>query len=719
METLNFYADIESFKLKGSKKYNLKEIVKILNIDNTRIHLSRDLFKEVLGLYLKGNKNLNSNIEHNLKGFEKTVKKYKDIDSWENANSIDKILSSRKNYTNLVYYTIMVLCGRIKADKVTLNLNLKIPEIMNENEIEKITVASNVLNYNCIPIISGFRKLMLYFAIDLSNITENMLYEFSEWASSSARISQMFYVLKYIGNITPSAEFINKGQRNKLKFEESIKIRSKNLLNVYEDFIEFINKTEYKVTAHSKILETKRFMEWLEINYPEIKEINELRFYNIEDYAKYLKRFKTRKGNKLSTETVNTRLSKLKNGFFKYLSINKVLNDSLESDIFTNDGPYSDLYFDAILSNPKPISIKDRLNIEKAILMNYDDIDELYMDIIRSCYFTGARPSEILSLKFECNKGTIEVPSLHIHRAKKFKERYIPMISDMENIVKKWKGINRVSLPVYMKYDGKTVKRLFHRAGRVCTIQPVEDYFNEIMIRNNIKLADNKSKYSLYVLRRIRISTWLESGLTEDEVAYLVGHDCIDSHNNYIISKELRMKNANKVYKYFYKDLFETINSGEKYIYKKEEVLEDDDIQKLKQVLRDIESKTLNGVVNESIIKEFPEMIMPIPCGECMAKAYDDAFECEFMKLPCLECDSLLPEEIGLDFFDNYLKRLFKSREDKKKRNLDGLVLKINHQLEKIKQFYISKLSVKIEEVDEKFNYIEGQVCKKRGRLKK
>ncbi|MBK1811655.1 site-specific integrase [Clostridium sp. YIM B02505] len=719
MESQSLYTNTSISKLEYSSKYNLKQIIKILNIDNINSHLSRDLFKNVLELYLIGNKNISANIEWNLKGFDKTIEQFNDIYSWENAKSSNKIISSKKKYTNMIYYVIMVLAKRIKADKVVLNINLKIPEILHNNEIQRILSASSLLGYEPKALVSGFRKLMLYYCVDLDYITEDILYEFAEWASKSALISNMFYVLKYLGNIEKNAEFINKGQRNKVKYVDSILIKNNLSLNIYNDFMAYIYKIEYKETAHSKILEAKKFIEWFDSNYTDAGGLNELKFCHIEDYADYTKSLMTKGNNKLSTETVNTRLSKLRNGLFKYLSSKELINNELECDIFASNGLYSELYFDSIFSKPTPIPMEDRVKIEKAILANYEDIDDIYIDIIRICFYTGARPTEVICLMHECDKGTTEIPSLHIHRAKKFKERYIPMISNVQSIVKKWKIINKSSLPVYMQYDGKTVKRLFYKRGRVSTIQTIEDYFNEIMIRNGIISTDNKSKYSLYTLRRIRISTWLESGLTEDEVAYLVGHQSIDSHNNYIISKELRMKNADNIYNHFYKDLFETINAGDQYVLKKEDDIKEDDLDKLKQILSDIENKTLNGVVKEAIIKEFPEMIMPMPCGDCMAKAFDDSFECEFMRLPCLDCDDLDFKNIGLDFFDNYLERLFKSRQDKMKRGLDGLVLKTNNQLERIKEFYINRIGVNIEEIDAKFDYIKNKVCKKRGRPKK
>lgn len=714
MEALKKYSDIKNDSL------SLKQIVKILNITSKKEHLNENQFLNVIKLYNANKKYIDKSIEHYINGFKETIRKYPSVDDWNKCNAAEKILVETKSHSNVLYYYTMVIAKRIKVDIDILNSYLKIPRVLSDADEKKISDTLEVLKLGPVTqkILSSFKKLVIFSGKEINKISKEDFDSFSNNTSTDIN-KKIFFILKYWKNISDDAIFLDRGKSKRKYTIDNVNNKNKYMVDIYEKFKEYTFKTEVKATAWKKAIVAKRFIEWIGKVYPEIETFNELSFIHIQEYSNNLKESTSKMNNQYSSETINSELSRLKQGIIKYLFIEDKINEGLKQSVFGSE-KYSDLFFDKVDSLPVPVSIKDRIAIENAIMKeDINNTDELYLDIIKLCYFLGLRPTEALCLKIDCDKGLKEVPSLHVHKAKGFKERYIPLIEEALIIVKKWQKINSDSLPVYIEYDGQTSKRLFQRFGWVVALNTIDKYFNNLMIKNNIVTTDKKSKYPLYILRKIRITTWLESGLSEDEVAYLVGHDKVDSHNNYIISKELRIVNARKVYDTYYKNFFNEVKSSGKYTEPIHEEFNKSEIDKLKDVLIEIENKNLNTFAKEEIIREFPEMILPLPCGSCIAKAYDGDYECEAMELPCLECDEFKGIDVELSFFDDFVGRLFISRNEKRKKGLDGLVMRIDTQIDRLKKFYIDKLGMTEADALVKFADIEQKAVVKRGRPKK
>ncbi len=321
----------------------------------------------------------------------------------------------------------------------------------------------------------------------------------------------------------------------------------------------------------------------------------------------------------------------------------------------------------------------------------------------------------MLSLRLDCIRGLNEVPKLYIHRAKRYKERYIPLVDSALKIVNEMQSLNLNSLPIYLDYDKETHQRLFNNKGIVMTLDSLQKNFQKIMIRNGIVDNDNNAKYSPYILRRIRITTWLESGMSQDEVAYLVGHDEVDSHNNYIVSKEIRIENAKKVYKKHYEGFIKNVESGEAYTTELMPETNEDYCETLKNTLIEIESKNINKALLEEALKNFPQFAIDIPCGICAGKAiFDEGFECEAMRLPCLECNELISGKEYIKEFDKIADRMIKRLAIYEANGIFGLKMRTESILERLARFYVARFELSIEEVNLKFEAMRKTVKKRK-----
>lgn len=704
------------------KTYSIIEALKILNIDNQKRYLNEEEFFEIYKLYrgvIYDKENIN--LKKHLRGIRLTIKQYNTVEEWENAPSNEKIFIDRRHHSNLLYYFIMVLAGRVKVDANIIN-QYNLPQILSEKEKKLILNSAKEIGFYKSEqvdkrLLQSFNKLRFYMLKDLKEITEEDFYNFNNNIKHIVS-NKVFNILKYWGNIPEKSMYFNHIKKNRSYVIDYVETSHKELETIYFQFKSFIYNLENKETALKKVMIFQRFIKWLNINYSNISNIENIEYMHISLFISDLKEGKYKNGKSYSIQTINSEISRFKYGILKYLLINNMLSEELTIKVFSNDAEYNKLYYPKVRGLPKPVPIKDRVSIEKALFKEYDDIDNAMLDILRICYLIGARPSEVLSLKVNCIKGVEQVSSLHIHRTKGFKERYVPLIDEAYKIIEYWAKRNSDSLPIYLEYDKEVSKRLFQIRGKVYALGTIERVFSDIMLKNNIVDSENRPKYQLYILRKIRITTWLENGLSEEEVAYLVGHDNIDSHNSYIVSKELRKKNAKKVYNELYKDILEKDIDIKKDVVNTKEV-SDTEVNEFINVLEEIENKSLNTVMKKNIIKEFGENVIPLPCGKCFAKVYDVNFECAMMDLPCLECSQFIREEININILNNYVKELFISRENKRKNKLDGLIKKVENQIQKVKKFYVEKLGQSEEEVDILFKGIKDTIKVKRGRPKK
>ena len=173
----------ESLLIKGKENSTLKlrEIVKILGIDNKREHLTEDEFKSFLVLYSSNRTIAPYKYCYKfLETYKLTVKMYKNLDEWENASPNEKI-PKRKSTPKVLYYYAMVMCGRINPDWKVLNSYYPVPGILSDEEKKYIKSTALALAYKGTTInhvIKFIEKIIVCTNKDLKKINENDLYSY-------------------------------------------------------------------------------------------------------------------------------------------------------------------------------------------------------------------------------------------------------------------------------------------------------------------------------------------------------------------------------------------------------------------------------------------------------------------------------------------------------------------------------------------------------------
>lgn len=794
---------------------NFRDVVLSFGYSRENCHLKIEEFETILEsldeLNLAYFNNSSIDRSKHINGYKATISKFPDIKVWEKAPVNEKLLIMGKSYSNLLYYYIVVILGRISCDLSVLNSGYISIDCLNKKDLSLIdSILRNNLccnqNYGIDSTIRFLNKLIIYNNKYLYELTEKDLYNFLEcsgkvipssktafkvlkhlniidknliygylikkndieiikkalcdlnyngtksWKSlvtvlnkiiigtgkyiyeftehdfysvldrskSSRNYGQAaFNVLKYMGILEQSLIYKYKGE-NHNRYDITLKSEIYEFVNAYNSYIDYINKTNYQATCKHLELEARELLNWFWKEYgEEIDSFRKLQFDTVADYVLWQKcRICPKTKTIYSKHTINGKISRLRQ-FLLYLYENQMLDKRWTSILFGVDAKFNNLYYDGLKKLPEPIPIVDRRKIENIINSLDEEKHFKVKRMLRLLYMYGMRPSEMLVLKLDCLVGTKELPRLHIHKAKGFKERYIPLTSEGIKIINEMQKRNKNSIAIFSDFDGETTQRLFHDKGCLITQPGLCRFFKELMIDHGLMTPAGESKYSLYVLRQIRITTWLESGISEHEVAELVGHDNVDSHNSYIISKEKRSQNTKLVYNEFYSGFIDEIVKKGRYTEKKamSETENFDYIEKLKESLIKIESKTINMMVLDDIYKDFPEYSIPLPCGSCLAKVmYNFDFECSGMALPCLECDKLVVGKEQIQVFDSFVSKVYCNQYIREKAKIEGLVERSNALILRLKEFYKRKFCFDQNKIELHFKEIRESSIPKRGR---
>jgi integrase len=596
--------------------------------------------------------------------------------------------------------------------------------VIKKSDIDHIKRAMKELGYvqeNYDKVITVLNKIINKTGKYIYDVNEEDIYDLIR--SSTIKIiyaKATFYVLKYLRVLNDNAVYNNPITAKEITPFHIIN-QSEKVISSYNDYVKYISHTMYKKTAARHEYEARTFLDWLFQEYrEEIDTLEKLTFDIITEYALWKKcRVIPKTNNVYSKATINSDLSRLKR-FILYLYENKKLSDNWAFYLTGANAKFNNLYYDKTKKIPEPIPIEERRKIEE-IIYGIDD-NKYYKEkrMLKLLYLYGMRPSEVVILKLNCIVGTFELPQLHIHRAKGFKERYIPLTQEGLAIIKEMQELNNNSPAVYNEFDNETCQRLFHEKG--CLTSPIAlgRIFGRLLVENELKSPDGEAKHTQYVLRQIRITTWLEAGISEYEVAVLVGHEEVDSHNSYLVGKEKRTQNAKLVYDTYYADLIKEIDETGTYTEKEDMAKENNEyIVRLKDSLVRIESKTINIMVLEEAYKDFPEYAIPLPCGNCLGKVlYTHDFECEGMQLPCLECEELSVDAKHIQIFDEFIGKVYLNLDKREKAMLVGLVERSNNLLQRLKKFYVDKFRFDPCKIDGHFSIIRSISVPKRGRKK-
>ncbi len=706
------------------KNLNIKEYIQLLGIEKNRKHLSKEEYNQILSLLVNQGKMSTTTRKHNIKLYEMTIEKFPDIKDWESAEPEDKIIEySVYNITNIRYYHIMLMCKRLKCDwKVIGNEGYHFPDILTKEEKSLIRNAMKAARYNEVGfryICNQFIKIILATGKELKEIDEEDIYKYREFQSNAKANRELFNIAKRISRVEATSNY--KVIQRDLK-EDNLNNENEVIRKHYFQYIDRVNATQARSTANQSKYIARIFVDWIWNNYSEIDNYLDINMDHIEEFANWNRTRISEGTNKPRTISVcNGELSKLR-GFLLYLKKQNLLNHDLVKSIIGRDCEFLKLRQKRLTIHPLPVPIKDRIAIEKAIYEMDESTEYLYVkkNMMKLIYHMALRPIEVISAKWDCITGTKESPNFHVHMAKGFKERYIPLIPEVINIIKGLQNFSKDSIPIYKEWDGEMTKRLFAFNDRVIDTESLRDTFNKLLVENGIVNHDNKPKYSLYILRKIRITTWLEFGISEISVAEMVGHEDLESLYYYIVSKESRAKNAAKVFSTFYQDVITQVKENG-YYEKSNDIIqvEKNYIEELSRQLLEIEKKNINMVALEMAFKEFPELALPLPCGSCLAMILNEEdFECERMKIPCLECKELKVENIHIKVFDDLVKRIYISRKLHQKNKLTGLVNRDDLLLQRLIRFYEIKFNLLVDDVTKHFECLFKVALSKQGRKK-
>lgn len=694
--------------------------VKKLNISKKNEYLSDDEVGEILTLYYGEDAN-SYNFEKHLKDVLRKYKAFKnefptlkDI----NRKEINEIKDIMKKHRCLKIFLFHLLCNRIKADN-TLNLYgvyNKVEELLEEGQISKIKEACISYKYSLtktyMAVMSFIIRIIIIKNKELEKIQLQDIYDI--YRSKQDPANAVFNVLKYLGYINTNEQYdINYRKRiNNNKAQIKLMVNEEEYIRIYNKYVDEVNRQED--TEGNKVLAlrtVKLFFNWLSEKYGCIN-FYEMDHKLAEEFIMYLKNYKTESTMKIySVKSFKTMLSQF-NKFLRFLCQKDLVNAKFIKENNNKAGTYFvnepvELFKDIVPG-------EDRKLVEK-IIMEFAGYPVLSFlpDMLRLMYYCGMRPIELTNLKLNCIKGSENNPSLHIHKTKNTEERYIPLVKEAYEIVKKYQKLNKQSLAIYSKYDNLNIQRLFCYRNKIVNANTLNRVFSKLQIENNLINADSKPKYVLYILRKLRITMWIENGLNLEEICLLAGHRDVESQNYYYVGKEFMQENGLKVYVQLYKKFIDDVgimrvNSTEN------NSSNQDFFNELENTVMEIENKSIFNIATKMAYKEYPEMFFPLMNGLC-AGTYEEGenFNCKAMELPCFECNDLIGANSYKSVIDNYLKSIYKSRKQHSKNGLYGLVDREDSIIERLFKFYRKTFKLNDEEVKEKFKIIENESIRK------
>lgn len=702
-----------------------REIIKYLGITDEKRYFTKEELINFFDIYrynVKGIQRHKEYLADMINAHRKLIERYPNFEYFGNveAKEIRVIFAELGILRILLVY---ILTGRIKVDN-TINTNglYDRKRLLSDKEIETIKEFCRICNYSDLKTTNGVMtyicRLIVVNNLLLEDITLEYIY--SCYRSKQDAAYATANVLKYMG-------IIDEDEHYKINNRNSFRNINKIDLTVTNDYYleEYSNYERYverEVCSESNKVNRKRvaklFLNWIDDMYGHIN-FDDMKFQLVIDFIVYLRKMKNKNGKTYSDGTYLTMRSQFKM-YLEYLINNGKLNknfilDYYKTDIF-NGGILEVIYEKESITKEEIDKIREKIvNFNEYPLMPY------VPDILKILFFYGMRPVEAITLRYDCLKGTEESPTLYVHKSKNGEDRYIPLTDVGYKIIKKYIKINKDSLPIYSEFDGQNVKRLFAYRNKLVNKETLNRRLRELEVEAGIVDEDGKAKYPLYTLRKIRITLWLEAGFPIDQVAKFVGHRDVESQGYYYISKENRIDSAKKVFSEFYEKFMDERGNIDNDLYQLDQEIEEENyIEELKRDLLVIEEKKVFSSAIEMARKDYPELFFPLMDGFCGAMIEEDGdFECEMLKLPCLECDELKGADENINVFDKYAINLYKSRNSSIKKGNDGMKEKSDNTIERLKRFYVKKLNIDEEIIEEYFNKLDKMSVVKRGRKKK
>lgn len=710
---------------KDKAKKNFIDIIEKLKITNKKEYLDNDEIKKIFDIYRYDDHESNlyyRYIKNCYRWHDRLKNEYPNFETFSmlNSSEIRLVFNKFKSSTLLLIY---ILSGRVTVDKSFNISNLfEKEQLLHEDSIESIIEACKKYNYSMNPTCTGVIKyicrIIIVKNVKFEDIKMQDIYDC--YRNKQDKANATANVLKLL-EIIPINEHYD--INNRKTFTNVNKIKLKVVHNYYikefEDYEKYIDKlgvSPQHKTQKKRVV--TQFLNWLEDEYDLIR-FEDLEFNRMIEFLVYLREWKINEGKKYSDKTYISMRSQFKM-FVDYLVENNKMNEE-----FILDFHKTNVFFGAITEikyEKELITTEEIAKIADAII-NFNEYKLLPSapDVLKILYFLGMRPTEAIHLKYDCLKGTKEAPTLHIHKGKNGEDRYIPLTSNIYNIIKKHQEINKDSLPIYSVYDDLNVKRLFSYRNKLIDKTTLNRRLKELEVEQGIVNEKGEAKFPLYTLRKIRITILINSGVNIEYIKKLVGHRDIESQLFYYISEENLIDNALKVFNGLYSKYVDENGNIDSQSYSiDQENIEEDYIEELKRDLVIIENKEVFSYAIEMAKSDYPELFFPLMNGSCGAMMeWEGDFECEMINLPCLECEDLKSSSRNIEMFDKYAVNLYKHKNIYEKKGVDGLMEKSKSTIDRLKQFYVKTFELDEKVIDERFKNLSKMAVKKRGRRKK
>ena len=301
-----------------------------------------------------------------------------------------------------------------------------------------------------------------------------------------------------------------------------------NFIGLYKDYLLIQNYSSR--TIESYIFQTKMFINFIDVNFPRIKNISEITKETIAVYMNHLLYNKNRKGKTLCSKTIAMKIISLRN-FFKYLLKN-----------------------DYILTNPMNATELPRKEFELPRNILNDEEMMLLLDSIKTNTPSGLRNKAVIELFYSTGMRTSELTDLKISDVN-LKEQIV--------IIVKGKG-NKTRIVPAGQHACYYIELYLERARKYLLkgIIKDEEYLflsdrghklnketiNKFVIAKVMKNVSINKKVTCYTFRHSIASALVRNKVDIRYVAQLLGHDSLETTKKYVHLEISDLKKMHSLY---------------------------------------------------------------------------------------------------------------------------------------------------------------------------
>ncbi|WP_026881453.1 tyrosine-type recombinase/integrase [Clostridium akagii] len=483
-------------------------------------------------------------------------------------------------------------------------------------------------------------RSILYFQLSLNECLTNMLL-FKKIASKISGREICYTPLKHILiELGIKIKEVEVNKNHTINIDRNFYSSNNEFRNLLLKYTEYLNSVHPYKTVKTEISHLKSFFNFIYENYYEVREIEELDCFHIEQYINFQKNVINIRGKKNEPSTINHRIESV-NKFFCFLR--EKIGISIKNNIITNYDKQKEY-----INFPRYKSKKE-INILIKAISEIDEEKRLQEKMVLVLLLdTGRRIHEILTLQYNCLKND----SIFFHKLKQGKPIWQKVGKTSVAAVLKLKEYSRnINTEIYSELDGKRYRRLipsiYSRAKNVLSIAQIRKFFVELQIKNNIIDKKGNPIFTLHDNKRNFVSNMEAAGVSPEDIAIILGQG-MESLLPYEINNSLAI---------------ETLLSVEKkgiLIGKQKKSNDDSYYNKNEQFIIDCLSN--NDIITKNKINlieklQDPKKAIPLPIGECLD--IDSIQSCSIILcITCQEFRIMCKEDI--EIFEEFCFKMYK-----------------------------------------------------------